>query len=121
MFTSELFDVVDQYLERIISLQELENWVVPRLPIFFKLPYFGGEELITEIEMGLAEIGDKTLTEEAFRSSLRDFFNRQITFTISYPDISKEDFEGSSNQSFSSPAVPEFATAGFISVVSHQL
>lgn len=121
MLTPELLNIVDAYLERNISLEQLEEWLVPRLPFFFKPPYSSASELATEIEMGLAEIGDKTLTEKEFRTSLRDFFNRQITFALNYPDVSEEDYEGSSNQSFPSPSVPEFATAGFTSVVLHQL
>jgi len=120
MFTSELFDVVDQYLERIISLQELENWVVPRLPIFFKLPYFGGEELVTEIEMGLAEIGDKTLAEEEFRSSLRNLINKQAVYTVTFTDVFQENFAGSSVQFPSHVLIPQFTTAGFTSVVPAQ-
>jgi len=121
MLTSELLNIVHEYLERSISLEQLEEWIVPRLPFFFKPPYSGASELATEIEVGLAEIGDQTLTEKKFRTSLKDFFNRQRTFELNYPDVSEENFEGSSNQSFPSPSVPEFATAGFTSVVSHQL
>lgn len=121
MLTPELLKITDDYLERNISLEQLEEWFVPRLPFFFKPPYSSASELATEIEVGLAEISDKTLTEEAFRNSLTDFFNKQTTFVLNYPDVSEENFEGSSNQSFPSPPVPEFATAGFTSVVSYQL
>jgi len=115
MLTSELFDIVDQYLERVISLQELEDWLVPRLPFFFKLPYSSGEELVTAIEVGLAEISDKTLTEEDFRSSLRDAINRQVAYTVTFADETYENFAGSSVQTPIHLPIPQFTIAGLTS------
>ena len=116
MLTSELFDIVDQYLERVISLQELEEWLVPRLPFFFKLPYSGVEELVATIEVGLADISDGTISEEEFRQSLRDSIDRQAVYTVTFTDVAQENFAGSAVQSPSHVLVHQFTTAGFTSV-----
>lgn len=120
MLTSELFDMVDQYLERVISLHTLEDWLVPRLPLFFKLPYSSVEELVAAIEVGLADISNSTISEEEFRHSLRDSINRQTVYPITFADVTQENFASSAVHSPSHVLIHQFTTAGFTSVAPVQ-
>ena len=62
MLTSEVVNVVDRYLEKVITLEELEDWLVPRLPLFFKWPYSSLTDSITEIEVALADMSGQILS-----------------------------------------------------------
>lgn len=71
MLSSELRDKVQEYIESKISLEQLEDWVVPREPAFLKDPASLDADLIVAIELGLADISDSVTTEEELRNALR--------------------------------------------------
>lgn len=112
MLTLELLNVIDQYLKRVIGLEELEDWLAPRLPFFFRWPYSSTTELVAEIEMALADMSEQRQTEEDFRSLLNKIVGQPRAVWINYPTESII-YTESSNQS--SPTViyviPEFAYA----------
>lgn len=98
MSSSELYEIIDHYLERKIALQELEDWLMPRLPFFFRLPYSSDTEFVAEIEMALAEMSDRTRTEEEFRTLLAHLLEQQRVVRASYPAQSQATYAESSNQ-----------------------
>lgn len=71
MVTSELYDIVDKYLQKNITVAELEDWIVARFQLFFSLPLSPESEFVAGIELGLAEMSNSARTEEEFRSMLR--------------------------------------------------
>lgn len=113
MLAPQLLNIVDQYLDRAISLDELEDWLVPRLPLLFKLPYSAISELVADIEVGLAELSDRTRTEDEFRSLLENSIQQVRVVWANYPAKDEMTSAESSNQA--SPTVqyvtPELASA----------
>jgi len=69
MFSQELRDHVISYLDNKISLQDLEDWIVPNAPELIHNP--NDADLIAEIELQLAEFSDNLRDEEQIRQSLR--------------------------------------------------
>lgn len=98
MLDSELLNIVDRYLERAISLEELEDWLVPRLPALFKMPYSAVSDLVAEIEAGLAELSDATRTEEEFCNLLKNYIQKVRVVWVNYPTENHVMYTGSSNQ-----------------------
>ena len=73
MITSEIFDKIYQYLNREISLGDLEDWVAARFGLFVTLPQGDARDLYGTIELGLAEMSIGHRTEEEFRALVREF------------------------------------------------
>ena len=59
-----------QYLDRQLSLHELENWVVHNLDELLSEPGTTPYELAGAIELGLAEISAGDVNEASFRSDI---------------------------------------------------
>ena len=82
MFLLEFFEKIYSYLEETISLRDLEDWLVPRLPLLFSLPKSSMTDLISTIELGLAEMSSGTLSEEEFRNRVWDYLRTLQTVTF---------------------------------------
>lgn len=98
MITSELFIIVDKYVQKNISLEELEDWIVPRLPFFFRLPLSQASEFVAGIELGLAEISNGSRTEEEFRNMLSELLREADTIWLSYPLSNELSVSSSANK-----------------------
>lgn len=98
MLTSQVFNVVDQYLERVITLEELEDWLAPRLLLFFKWPYSSLTDFITEIEVALADMSEQRQTENEFRSLLKNLLEQAQVVWANYPAEDVTTYAESSNQ-----------------------
>ncbi len=72
MISSELRIMVLQYINSEISFEQLEEWIVPRLPVFLSDPNSVDADIVSAIELGLAEISDGLRNEEEFRELLND-------------------------------------------------
>ncbi|MBI4284765.1 MAG: hypothetical protein HY670_02550 [Chloroflexi bacterium] len=66
----EIFSKVTDYVERRISLRELESWLVPMLPSYFSNPDSAVADLAGTIELGLAEIQAGITNERNLRKLL---------------------------------------------------
>lgn len=98
MISLELNEKVRDYLDEEISIQELEEWLVPREPIFLSQPDSEDEDIISAIELGLAEIDTEIRTEEEFRNFLSDVLRKYLVIWIAYPaSTSKQTKSGSAN------------------------
>jgi hypothetical protein len=87
MLSLELKDKVLQYVDSKISLEQLEDWLVPRLPIFLRTPETADADVVAAIELGLAEISNETKTELEFRSLLRKALQGQTAVLVYPPQV----------------------------------
>jgi len=112
MFISEFQEQVFRYIDGIVSLSDLEDWYVPRLPMLVTSPYT--EELVSTIELGLIEIGSGLRSEDEFKELLQEFIREHNTITIQYPQTDVVISTSSSNQPITPlmPSMP-YVTAGF--------
>lgn len=85
MLVRQLFKKVHEYISGQLGLADLEEWLVPRLPIFYKLPFGTVSELVDKIEFGLAEISAGVRSEPEFRRLLTEFITTWA-MPISYPE-----------------------------------
>jgi hypothetical protein len=67
LLSCELKDKVLQYVEREITVEELEDWLVPRLPLYATREDTPDSDLSAAVELGLAEMNDGIRTEDEFR------------------------------------------------------
>jgi hypothetical protein len=84
MLSYELKEKALQYAEGHISLEELEDWLIPRLPAYLAFQSSTDAEVAGAIELGLAEIGDGLIGEVEFRRSLRSLTASKGTVFASY-------------------------------------
>lgn len=72
MLSYELREQVILAIDEAITLAELEEWIVPRLPLFLERPDSDDAEMIAAIEMALAEVGNSLIDELEARTMLRE-------------------------------------------------
>ncbi len=112
MITSELQEQVFRYIDGVVSISDLEDWYVPRLPMLVTSPYT--EELVSTIELGLIEIGSGLRSEDQFKELLQEFIREHNTITIQYPEADIVVSTSASNQPITPlmPSIP-YVKAGF--------
>lgn len=68
---SSLASIIEEYLSGSVTLEELEEWYIPRLPIIHKQGVDSLEvRLLGEIELSLIEINADRMTEKKLRTNL---------------------------------------------------
>jgi hypothetical protein len=72
MLSSSLLEKTRQYLDRQLSIEELEAWYGPRLRVFLNSPHSADAEVIAALELGLSEMASDIIDETAFRESLQN-------------------------------------------------
>ena len=70
MLSYDLREKVLAYAEGRITVEELEDWLVPRLPMYLTPEPSDDARLASVVELGLAELGDGLTTEGELRASL---------------------------------------------------
>ncbi len=78
MLEAELRKNLELYLARKLTLRQLEEWAVPRLPMLFASPESSVAKLASALELGLAEMGSKAHTEKELRQLLREALAQQV-------------------------------------------
>ena len=81
----DIFSKVNEYIERDITLKELETWVVSMLNIYLSNPDSAASLLASRIELGLAEIKEGITKERSFRRLLSQHINQTPIRTHVYP------------------------------------
>lgn len=110
MVTSELLRKIHLYLDDQISIKEFEDWYIPQLPLLLAFPPSRITDLITTIELGLAEMGSGIQSEDSFRHLLRDSL-QNITIEICYPNEFSMVSTGTTDEASVSTCIgSEFAT-----------
>lgn len=82
---AHLLSAIYRYLDRAITLEQLEDWVISQLPVLFQIPDSVVARLAAAIELGLAEIGDGMIEEEGFRDLLQAGVVQEVTLSFFYP------------------------------------
>jgi hypothetical protein len=99
MLSYELEEKVLQYVNYEISLEQLEDWLVPRLPAFLVFSDSSDSDVVAAIELSLAEISDGIRTEDELRDLLFDVLRKDPTTWLLYPsDRSQIDTSSSINK-----------------------
>ncbi len=80
--TSEVFRKLFHYLDGKISVEDIEDWLVPHLYEFLSLPPCSASELAGIIELGLAEMSNGQCSENDFRSLLKKYIREHDTIAI---------------------------------------
>jgi len=82
----DIFSKVSDYIERDITLSDLESWIVSMLHIYLSNPDSTAAILASRIELGLAEIRAKITTERSFRRILSQHISPATIRTRMYPE-----------------------------------
>jgi hypothetical protein len=98
MISLELRDQIFQYIYEDITLEQLEDWVVPRLPDFLKFYDSTDADIISAIELGLAELNNHNWTEEKFRTYLNEALQELIVMVQFTAEPNILTTSGSSNK-----------------------
>ena len=85
MLSSDLRDKVLQFVESSITVSQLEEWLVPRLPFFLRSPDTADANFIAAIELGLAEMGSGIKTKNEFCGLLKKVLRENNAIAASYP------------------------------------
>jgi hypothetical protein len=106
MISSNLREKILQYIELDISKTQLEEWFVPRLPVFLRYPESADADVVSAVELGLAEMTAGIRTEDNFRKFLRRVIQEQTAVATFFPPAPNSNVEStSSNQTYDdSPA-----------------
>lgn len=72
MLSSEFREKILEFIESNITAAQLEEWLVPKLPFFLRLPDTADADAVAATELGLAELNDGIRTIEELRSLLLD-------------------------------------------------
>ena len=73
-------------------MHELESWLVSMLPIYLSNPTSEAAELVSVIELGLAEINADIRTERSLRLLLRKHLISNKVKSVPYTDLDNIDF-----------------------------
>ena len=78
----ELSSRLQDYLRRRATLQDMESWLVPRLPLYLDDPDSAAGQLAGAIELLLSELHAGLRTERSLRAALRRYHTRLQTIWI---------------------------------------
>ena len=71
----ELYKLVQAYISGEVSRAELESWLVPHLQELLD-PRSTAQDLVAEIEIGLAEYSHDDISEEELKRGLAEFLTK---------------------------------------------
>ena len=106
MFSSDLANKLQQYLEESITLAQMNEWLAGRLPFYLQNPSTEDAKLVSVFELGLAELDDDLSTEEDLRQELSQFMREHVSVQTWYdPQAIMREINntGSSNETVVSP------------------
>jgi hypothetical protein len=79
MINPDLLEKIHQYLEKQITIGELEEWLVPREPLLLRQLESDDSDIIGAIELGFAEMSSGYQTEDELRNTLREAIQEKTT------------------------------------------
>lgn len=68
----EFFEKINQYIDGDISLEQLEDWYVPRLPTLIDDEDSAESNLVASLELGLAELSSGVQSENELKEYLSE-------------------------------------------------
>lgn len=87
MLSSELRNQIIKFVDQEISIEELEDWYVPRLPFFLNSPHSSDAEVIAALELALHEFSSGTISENELRMTLLDAIRDKETIIYTSDDV----------------------------------
>lgn len=106
MISLELSDKIYEYIYTEITLEQLEDWLVTKLPDFLKQFDSTDADIVSAIELGLAEINNQNWTEDKFRAYLKDAL-QEVSVIFEVPTVQAVQItSGSSNLTSEVPNRP---------------
>ena len=85
MLSADLNNKANDYIAAAITLEQLVEWLVPRLPYFLRSPNSADADVVSAIELGLTHIADGLTTEDQFRQELQDELRLHTSIIYSSP------------------------------------
>jgi hypothetical protein len=102
MLSFELTDKILQYVDSTITIAQLEDWLVPRLPFLARNSEGEDSDLVAAVELGLAELGNGIRSEDNLRNFLRKVIQEKASLRILYqPNTYPPTIVGSSSRTVS--------------------
>ena len=99
MLSSELSNKILEFVESSITMSQLEEWLVPRLPFFLRTPNSADADVVSAVELGLAEVSSRIRTNEEFRNYLRHVLRQHNLVSTLHPaNLSWRTESSSANQ-----------------------
>ena len=92
----EIYSKVTDYVERRSSLEDLETWLVSRLPVFLENADSTGGRLAVLVELCLAEFHDGLRANRGVRSVLAQYTKDLRLSWFEYPETTSSDLTGTS-------------------------
>jgi len=99
MLSPDLRDKLGQFLDGMLGIEELEEWIVARLRVFMEPPDTPDASVVAAIELGLAEMSDGIRSEAQFRDLMRHVLlehSRLLVVFLPVPESRSETY--SANQ-----------------------
>lgn len=81
MLSLGLQKAILDYTEKQTTIQQLEAWYLPKLPIFLADPNSSDAEVIADVELLLAEYGDNLLEEAELRQALMNILQQHVNIS----------------------------------------
>lgn len=72
MLSSQLRERILEFAESRTTVEQLEDWLVPRLPMLLRSPETADAKVVAAVELALAELSDRIRTIDGLRTFLRD-------------------------------------------------
>ena len=99
MITSDFYEIILQFIDAKITVQQLEEWLVPRLPSLVRIPTSVNANTAAAVELGLAELNAEIRTITEFRQYLKDILEDHPFIQFVFPKNSIPIITSSSNVS----------------------
>jgi hypothetical protein len=96
MFSSELRNKIIEFAENKITIAELEDWLVPNLPTLIASPTSIDTDIVSVIELGLAELNSGLRSQEELTNYLLEAL-RDESIKATYPNAIGQTFSSSSS------------------------
>ncbi|MCA9940743.1 MAG: hypothetical protein KC418_19030 [Anaerolineales bacterium] len=92
MLSSKLRRKIVQFIENAITIEELEDWYVARLPLLLIDPHSTDSDLVSAIELGLAELNAGIRDENNLRHFLEEALRQAaVSEAISFSETEKSE------------------------------
>jgi len=93
----EIYSKLGDYIQRRITLWDLESWLVPRLPIYLENPESAVGQVASAIELCLAELQAGLRSERSISPLLAGHLKTTPILWTRYPEAQPEDITSSAN------------------------
>lgn len=85
MISNDLRQMLFSFAENEVTLEQFEDWLVPRLPLLISDPDSANAEVVAAVELGLAELSSGIRSATDVRSLVRKALSEQSSVWTSYP------------------------------------